>query len=107
MDLVNELKQKSDELTSSLRLLREHGQKFAQAEHDYKVALSSEALKLRDGGMAIGMIDKVIYGLPEIARLRLKRDIAEVMYQSNQEHINVTKLQLKLLDNQIAREWGE
>ena len=35
-----------------------------------------------------------------------QRDVAKVMYETNQEHINTVKLQLRLLDNQIAREWG-
>jgi hypothetical protein len=107
MDLVHELQSKMSELTTSLKLLRENGQRLAQSEHDYKVALSIEALRLRDGGMAIGMIDKVIYGLPEIARLRMKRDVAQTMYDANQEHLNVTKLQMRIIEGQLKREWGE
>ena len=52
------------------------------------------------------MIDKVVYGVPEIAELRFKRDIADTVYQANLEAINSTKLQMRILENQISREWG-
>ena len=37
----------------------------------------------------------------------IKRDIAETMYQTNLEYINTTKLQLRILENQLQREWGK
>lgn len=56
--------------------------------------------------MAIGMIDKTCYGIPSIAELRFKRDIAKTLYQANLEAINSIKLQLRLIENQIQREYG-
>ena len=56
--------------------------------------------------MAIGMIDKTCYGLPNVAELRFKRDVAEVIYKANLEAINSIKLQLRLIESQINREWG-
>jgi hypothetical protein len=35
-----------------------------------------------------------------------ERDTARVMYEANQEHINVVKLELRVVENQIAREWS-
>ena len=65
-----------------------------------------EALKLRDSGIAVSMIDKVVYGVKEIAELRFKRDVADTVYQANLEAINSIKLQIRILENQISREWG-
>ena len=45
-------------------------------------------------------------GSEEIAQLRFKRDCAEVVYKSAQEAINSYKLQLRLLDAQLDREWS-
>ena len=56
--------------------------------------------------MAIGMIDKTCYGIPSIAELRFKRDSAEAVYKANQEAINSTKLQIRILESQIEREYG-
>lgn len=104
-DLMASLQVMSNELTESVKALRRNGANYAQAEKDYKILLRQECLKLRDEGMAVGMIDKTCYGIPSVAEARLKRDIAEAVYKANQEHINAVKLQLRLIENQIGREW--
>lgn len=107
MDLYNDIQELMRELTSSIKLLRANGNILASAERDYKVTLRQEALKLRtEKDMPVTLINQVIYGVPEVAEKRLKRDIAETMYNTNLEHINVTKLKLRLLENQLQREWG-
>lgn len=106
MDLMNDLNYKIQELDKNIELLRISGKKYAEAERDYKVLLRQECLKLKHEGMAIGMIDKTCYGIPEVAEKRFQRDVAEVMYKANQENINSIKLQMRLLENQIQREYG-
>lgn len=105
-DLYTELQQKTKQLDTSIRLLRKSGTDYAEAERDYKVLLRTECLKLRDGGMAIGMIDKTCYGIPSVAEARFKRDVAETVYKANLEAINSIKLQMRLIEAQIEREWG-
>lgn len=102
-----ELRQKSEQLQASVKTLRRSGTEYAQAERDYKVLLRQECLKLRDAGTPIGLIDKTCYGIPTVAEARFKRDIAEAVYKANAEAINSLKLQLRLIDNQIGREWGQ
>ena len=106
MDLYNDLQQKTRELETSIRLLRQNGTAYAQAEKEYKMLLRQECLKLRDEGMAIGMINMTAYGIPSVAEARFKRDVAEATYFANKEAINSLKLQLRLIENQIQREWG-
>ena len=106
MELYEELQQKTTQLDYSVKQLRENGTNYAQAEKDYKVLLRQECLKLRDEGMAIGMIDKTCYGIPSVAEARFRRDVAEAVYKANQEAINSIKLQMRLLEGQISREWG-
>ena len=106
MDLLNELQQKLKELDISVKQLRVSGTAYAKAERDYKIKLREVCLKLRDEGMAIGMIDKAAYGIPSIANLRFQRDCAEAVYKANQESINSIKLQIRILESQIDREWG-
>jgi hypothetical protein len=93
-------------LNRSLKELRHSATAYAEAERDYKILLRQESLKLRDEGMAIGMIDKCVYGIPAVAEARFKRDVAKGIYLANQEAINVFKLQIRLNDNQINREWN-
>jgi hypothetical protein len=106
MDLYTELKTKTRQLDASIKSLRANGTAYAQAEKDYKVLLRSECLKLRDEGMAIGMIDKTCYGIPSVAEARFRRDVAEAVYKANQEAINSIKLQMRLIEGQINREWS-
>lgn len=106
MDLYNELESKIQELEISIRSLRKTGQKYAEAERDYKILLRQEVLKLRDEGQAIGVITLNCYGIPSVAEARFKRDTAEAIYKANLEAINSIKLQLRLLENQIQREYG-
>lgn len=107
MELYQELTTKTRQLEASIRQLRQNGTAYAQAEMEYKMLLRQECLKLRDEGMAIGMIDKTCYGIPVVAEARFKRDVAETVYKANQEAINSIKLQLRLIESQISREWGQ
>lgn len=106
MDLYNELESKIQELEISIRSLRKTGQNYAEAERDYKILLRQEVLKMRDEGQAIGVITLTCYGIPSVAEARFKRDKAEAIYKANQEAINSIKLQLRLLESQIQREYG-
>ena len=106
MDLYNELQTKINELNVSLKKLRETGTSYAEAERDYKITLRKEALKLRsEKEMPVTLIQQVVYGVPEVAEKRFKRDVAEAIYKANLEAINTLKLQVKILENQLDREW--
>ncbi len=108
MDLMNDIQNLMKELTTSIKLLRKNGNDLAIAERDYKICLRQEALKLRvEEDMPVTLINQIIYGVPEVAEKRFKRDVAETMYNTNQEHINITKLKLRLLEAQLSREWGD
>ena len=106
MDLYEEIQRLMAELTTSIGKLRDNGAKLAEAEKDYKITLRQEALRLRAGDMPVTLINNIIYGVPDVAEKRLKRDIEDANYKANQEHINVTKLKLRILEAQLSREYG-
>jgi hypothetical protein len=106
IDLYEEIQRLMLELTASIRKLRDNGAKLAEAERDYKLTLRQEALRLRAGDMPVTLINNIIYGVPEVAEKRFKRDVEQANYDANKEHINVTKLKLRILEAQLAREWG-
>ena len=106
MDLLDEIQTVYGLLDASIKALKKTSTAYAQAEMDYKILLRQECLKLRDEGMAIGMITLTCYGIPSVAEARFKRDIAQAIFTANQEAINSYKLRLRLLDNQVGREWG-
>lgn len=107
LNLYQELQNKTDLLDVAVRELRSRGTAFAQAERDYKVALAEALLNERSNGMPMTIIGDVCRGKRDIAKLRFDRDCAEVLYKSAMEAINSLKLQLRLIENQIQREWGQ
>ena len=104
-DLYQELQEKMRQIDMALSNLPTYGRQKAETERDYKVLLCTEALRLRDEGMPVGLISIVVYGLPEVANARQKRDIAQTIYETEQEVINSNKLQAKLIESQLQREW--
>lgn len=107
MDLYLEIQNKINELNVSLKKLRETGTAYAEAERDYKLLLRKEILKLRDEGQAIGVITLICYGIPSVAEARFKRDVCEAIFKANQEAIQTIKLQIRIMENQLQREWGD
>ena len=106
MDLLNELNIQVDLLQQSLEKLKQTGKNYANCEKEYKVLLRQEILKMRDNGEAIGVITLTCYGIPSVAEARFKRDVAESLYKANQEAIQTYKLKIRILENQIQREWN-
>lgn len=53
------------------------------------------------------LIGDLAKGHPEISELRHKRDVAKVLYWNAQEAINVYKLECRLVEAQIKREWED
>lgn len=101
---VNELQDLIVRSQQAIKLMGRYGREYAEAERDYKVALMEEALKLRAQDMPVTLIDKVVYG--KVANQRFKRDTAEVMWKTAQENNNSIKLQIRILNAQIEREWN-
>jgi hypothetical protein len=93
-------------LSVAITKLKERGKRAAETEADYRIALSTKLLELRSNGHPVTIIGDIARGNKDIAHLKLLRDIAETEYNVAQEFINVTKLQIKILENQINREWG-
>ena len=106
MDFYQEITRLMAELTASIKKLGQNGANLAEAERDYKITLRKEALKLRAHNMPVTLINNIIYGVPEVAEKRFKRDVEQANYDANKEHINITKLKLRILEAQLSREWG-
>ena len=104
-DLIQEIGAKSALLDAAIKQLGIRGKAYAQAEHDYRVAMRKKILDERSKGTPVTIISDLCRGDPEVAKLRLERDIALTVYESAQEAINGFKLQIRILDSQIEREW--
>lgn len=104
-DLIQEIGARSALLDAAIKQLGIRGKAYAQAEHDYRVSMRKKILEERAKGTPVTIISDLCRGDPEVAKLRLERDIALTVYESAQEAINGYKLQIRILDSQIEREW--
>lgn len=93
-------------LDKAIKELAQNGYKLAECERDYKIAVNKKALELRAEDMPVTLINQVIYGYEDIAKLRFERDTAEVKYNTNLEFIQTIKLQIRILESQLSREFG-
>lgn len=105
-DLVTEVERMRSALRRSIDDLLKHGTELAEKEHAYQVAKAQTVLLMKEEGRPVTEINLTIKGQPQVSEAMLQRDIAQVLYQTNIEHINATKLELRVLENQISREWG-
>lgn len=104
-NLISEIGAKSAMLDAAVKQLGVRGRAYAQAERDYKVALAEKIIREREKGTPVTIISDICKGDTEIARLRFERDCAEVVYKSAMEAIQSIKLQIRIIDAQIEREW--
>lgn len=104
-DLWSEIQSKTKQLDYSVKELRKSGTAYAEAERAYKIKLRETALRLRSQDMAVGMISMTVYGVPEVAELRFRRDCCEAVYKANVEAINAIKLEIRIINEQLSREW--
>lgn len=107
MDLINELFQKQKQLDVAIRSLRKTGEDYAKAYTDYRIAVAQELVKLKNEGYAITLAGDIARGRPEIAKLKFREISSEAIYKANLESINALKLEIKLLSNQIDKEWSK
>lgn len=102
--MINEMNELNTRLTKAIKQMRAWGIEHAEKDKEYKVALMQEILKLREAEHPATLINQIAYG--KVANERFERNKSEVMYKSSIENVNAIKLQMRILDNQIAREWG-
>lgn len=104
-DLMQMLRKLSEELDQSIKMLRKNGNAAAEAERDYQSAKNQTILRLKAEGYPATLIVQMVKGEQEVAKKMFDRDIAKVLYDTNKEHINIKKLQLRTVEEQVEREW--
>lgn len=105
-DLFDDLRNNTTLLHASLTEFGKRGKAYADAEKTYRVALAKQILIERDNKVPVTIISDICRGNPEIARLRFQKDVAEVSYKAAMEAIQVYKLNIRVLESAIEREWG-
>ena len=105
-DLTVQIMDLSRRLEMCLGEFGRWGKDKAKAEYDYRVSQSQEMLKMREQGVPVTILSDIVKGNATVAKKRLNRDIADTMYEAAKENINAIKLQIRVLQDQISREWN-
>lgn len=103
-ELYNELTILRNDLNKAITILKERGQAKAIAERDYRVAVAKEILILRDEKIPVTIINDLVRGNEEIAELKLKRDVAETLYETAMQYIYSNKLNIGIVERQMEAE---
>ncbi len=103
-DLYIEMQNKRKELNRAIKEAREWGEGMAEAERKYRIALAKEMLIQRDKKVPVTIISDICRGKKNIAELKFNRDTAEILYKSANERIQATKLELRIIENQMEAE---
>lgn len=107
LDLLNGLEEDRKLMKRASEELKKRGYELAQSEADYQRLKYSKALQMKADGMSATMISLILKGDEEVSAALFKRDCAQADYQSAIEALNVYKLDSRLLEAQIQREWGQ
>ncbi len=83
------------------------GVALANAERDYRRALRVEITRERmTTRTPVRIISDVCRGDDNVSNLKALRDAAEAKYEASKELVNVKKLAVRILGEQINREYG-
>lgn len=92
-------------LQNSMARFAENGKLYAEKNRDYRVILRQEILRLKAEGNPATLIEKLARGTEEVAAAEFSKIVAENAYKASAENINVQKLILRSIEEQITREW--
>ena len=106
MDLQIELNSRLKDLDTAIKSLRKTGEEYAKAYTDYRKELAKELMILKNEGYAITLAGDIARGKPQIAHLKFLEISKEAIYRANLESINATKLAIKIIQEQINKEFG-
>ena len=104
IDLINKATKLQDKLNFAIKELRQRGIDKARTEADYRIALAKKMLLERNAGMPVTIIGDICRGDEKIAELKMKRDIAETLYDTCMQAIYATKLEINIVMDYMKSE---
>ena len=106
MDLMNELLSKQKELNISVKNLRHAGSDFAEAQKNYRIALAIVERQLRNEGEPVSIVKDLARGEENVAELKKQMEDKLAIYRANMEAINSIKTEIRIIENQLNREFS-
>lgn len=92
------------ELPDAVKKMRQYGINMAKADAEYRAAKAERIRELKADGHPATLILDLAKG--DCAPLQQEKEMSEVIYDTQKEYINSLKIQIRVLEGQIEREWG-
>ena len=92
------------ETTAELRSLMVDA---AEKEAAYQRAKRDRALEIRAEGVPWTGVQLIVKGDPDVNAAYLEREVAVATRDAAQEHVNTLKTDIRVITNQIQREYGQ
>lgn len=105
MEEIIKLQELNNYLTTALTEYKKRGKEYAEAYRNYRILLSQELLRLRAEGMPVTIAYDIARGTENVANAKEQEIITECLYKSCQEAINTYKLQIKILQENINKNY--
>lgn len=102
VDLFEERKEIRRVLNKAVADFSDRGRNYAIAERCYRVALAKELYRLKAEGYPATISNDLARGDETVADLKEKRDIAKSLYDSAKEGIQVYKINLRVVEEDIS-----
>jgi len=106
-ELEKDLLKKNHWLVGKLSMHEDLIRKAAQTEHDYRVALASKMLEMRADGLPATTMPDICRGDRVIAKLKLDRDIAKGLADTNIQAIRSIQSIMSGLQSMLSRHRAE
>ena len=105
MEEMQKMQELNTYLTTALAEYKKRGTDYAKAYKNYRVLLSQELLKLKAEGMPVTIAYDIARGTEQVANAKEQEIITECLYKSCQEAINTYKLQIKILQENMNKDY--
>lgn len=105
MEELQKLEELNNLLTSALSEYKRRGQDYAKAYKNYRVKVAQKLLQLKAEGMPVTISYDIARGDEEVANAKEQEIITECLYKSCQEAVNVYKLKIKILQENINKDY--
>lgn len=105
MEEIQKMQELNVYLTTALAEYKKRGTDYAKAYKNYRVLLSQELLRLKAEGMPVTIAYDIARGTEQVANAKEQEIITECLYKSCQEAINTYKLQIKILQENINKDY--
>jgi hypothetical protein len=105
-DLFNDIQSDLKLLSIKINELKQWGSKKAEAEEQYRIALSKFLAEQILKGNKVTILGDLARGQKEIALLRKNRDKYNILYETTQESIYAIKTQIRINETMLKLEYG-